>query len=127
MTVAFTCVLVALLIPHVWVGVAKKGLVKSHQYDNSAPRLQFEALSGAEQRANWAQQNAYESLPGFIAAVIIASLANAEQATIDVLAVVHVIARFAYGICYIKDYPTARSAVWAIGFISVIGLFVAAY
>ena len=127
MTIAYFCVLIAVVLPLVWAGAAKKGLVKSRQYDNNAPRLQLENLDGAAQRANWAQQNAYEALPGFIAAVIIAHLANAEQITIDSLAVVHVLARALHGICYIKDLATARSAVWTLGFVATIGLFVAAF
>jgi len=107
--------------------VAKNGLFKSGQYDNSSPRIQMEALSGAAQRANWAQQNAYEALPGFIAGVIIASLGNADQLTIDILAVVHVVARIVYGVLYIKDLATARSMSWAVAFFAMIGLFIAAF
>jgi uncharacterized MAPEG superfamily protein len=127
MTLAYTCVLVAFVLPLVWAMTAKMGLFKSGGYDNNAPRLQLEKLHGAAQRANWAQANSYESLPGFIAAVIIAHLAGAAQSTIDLLALVYVASRIAYGICYIADLATLRSLCWAIGFFATIGLFVVSY
>ena len=127
MTVAFFCVLIAIILPQVWAAIAKKDLVSSKQYDNAASRPQLDRLTGACQRAKWAEQNAYESLPGFIAAVIIAHLANAEQLTIDILAVIYVLARAAYGICYLKNLASLRSAVWVVGFVAVIGLFIAAF
>ncbi|GIX31501.1 MAG: membrane protein [Porticoccaceae bacterium] len=127
MTVAFTCVLVAIVLPQIWAGYAKRGLVATGQYDNHAPRLQLERLSGPALRARWAEQNSYEALPGFVAAVLIAHLAGANPVAVDALAVVHVLARVAYGICYIRDLATLRSAVWGVGFLAVLGLFVAAY
>ncbi len=104
-----------------------KDLVKERRYDNSASRPQLAALQGAAQRAKWAEQNTYETLPAFIAAVIIAHLAGASQGTIDTLAVIHVVSRVLFGICYLKDWASARSLVWAISFLAIIGLFVAAY
>lgn len=127
MTIAFFCVLIAIILPQVWAAVAKKDLVASKEYDNAASRPQLEQLAGAPQRAKWAEQNSYESLPGFIAAVIIAHLGNAEQFTIDILAVIYVIARGAYGVCYLQNLASLRSGVWLIGFLAVIGLFVAAF
>ena len=127
MTIAFICVLIAIILPQVWAAIAKKDLVSAKQYDNAASRPQLERLVGAPQRAKWAEQNSYESLPGFIAAVIIAHLGNADQLTIDSLAVIYVIARLAYGICYLKNLPSLRSGVWIVGFIATIGLFVAAF
>ncbi|MGD9661416.1 MAG: MAPEG family protein [Porticoccaceae bacterium] len=127
MTLAYSCVLIAIVLPYVWAGYAKKSLIKSGKYDNNASRPLLENLRGAEQRANWAQANSYESLPGFIGAVIIAHLAGAPQIVVDVLAVTYVVCRVAYGICYIRDLATARSLFWAGGFFAIIGLFVAAF
>ena len=126
MTIAFGCVLIAIILPYIWAGFAKTPFMKSKNYDNNNPRILLEKLDGQYQRANWAQQNAFESLPGFIAAVIIAHIAGVAQNTIDILAVIFILARIAHGICYIKDAATARSTVWSIGLLCVIGLFVAA-
>jgi uncharacterized MAPEG superfamily protein len=127
MTIAFTCVLIAIVLPYVWAYYAKRGLMSGRTYDNSAPRLQLAELTGAEARANWAQQNTFEALPGFIGAVIIAHLGDAAQITVDTLAVIFIIARLGHGVCYIRDLATLRSSCWAVGFFAVIGLFIAAF
>lgn len=127
MTIAYGCVVLAIVLPLVWAGYAKRGYFKTGGYDNSAPRLQLAKLEGASQRANWAQQNAFEALPGFAAAVIIAHQAGGHQGWIDALALVFVFSRVAHGICYIRDLPTARSLVWALGFAAVVGQFAVAF
>lgn len=122
MTSAYWCVLVAAVIPIIWAGVAKsKG-----GYDNRAPRDWLAELDGWRQRANWAQANAWEAFAPFAAAVIIAHLAGARQGTIDLLALVFIVARVAHGLLYIVDRSTLRSIAWTIGFGCVVGLFVAA-
>lgn len=127
MTIAFICVLMAIILPQIWAALAKKPLIKDGTYDNNASRPQLAALQGPSQRAKWAEQNSYETLPAFIAAVIIAHLAGASQGIVDLLAVVYVITRLLYGICYIKDWATPRSLVWMVSFLAIIGLFVAAF
>ncbi len=120
MTIAYACVLFMGLLPYVATGIAKKGF---EQYDNSMPRQWLAKQTGFRARANAAQANLFESLPFFFAAVIIAHIANAPQARIDLLAIGFVIARVAYLICYVANWPTARSIVWLAGLICVISLF----
>jgi uncharacterized MAPEG superfamily protein len=120
MTIAFWCVLVAGILPVVWVGYAK---ATGGRYDNRAPRVFLAGVSGAAQRAHWAEQNSYESFPFFAAAVIIAHLAGAPQNTVDLLAVTFVGARVAYGVCYVGDRPTARSVTWVAGWLCTLALF----
>lgn len=124
MTTAFWCVLVAGLLPIVWAGVAKAG--GGRRYDNARPREFLAELEGYRQRANWAQQNSYETYPLFVAGVLIASLAGAPQPTVDALAVAFVVARVLYGIFYITDRSTLRSLTWLAAFGCVVGMFVAA-
>ena len=120
MTIAYFCVLVMGLLPYVATGIAKKGW---DGYDNGLPRQWLAKQTGFRARANAAQANLFESLPFFFAAVIIASIANAPQARIDILAVGFVLARIAYLICYVDNWPTTRSIVWLIGIICVVSLF----
>ena len=120
MTIAYFCVLVMGLLPYVATGIAKKGW---DGYDNGLPRQWLEKQTGFRARANAAQANLFESLPFFFAAVIIASIANAPQARIDILAAGFVLARIAYLICYVANWPTTRSIVWLIGIICVVSLF----
>jgi uncharacterized MAPEG superfamily protein len=120
MTIAYFCVLIMGILPYVATGIAKKGW---EGYDNGLPRQWLAKQTGFRARANAAQANLFESLPLFFAAVIIASISNAPQARIDILAVGFVLARIAYLICYVANWSTTRSIVWLIGIICVVSLF----
>ncbi len=120
MTIAYACLLFMGLFPYVAAGIAKKGF---EGYDNAMPRQWLSKQTGFRARANAAQANLFESLPLFFAAVIIAHIANAPQARIDLLALGFVAARVAYLICYVANWPTARSIVWLLGLICVVTLF----
>lgn len=120
MTIAYACVVFMGLLPFVAAGIAKKGF---EGYDNSLPRQWLAKQTGFRARANAAQSNIFESLPLFFSSVIIASLVHAPQDRIDLLAVGFVVARIAYLFCYIANWPTTRSIVWAIGLACVIAIF----
>lgn len=123
MTIAYWCVLAAILMPYIWTGVAKftSGF---RPRDNHNPREYLEKLEGPAKRAHWAQLNTFESIPGFMAAVIIAHLAGAPQAAIDAIAVTYIGLRLAYGVLYITDRAELRSLVWAGGVACIVALFV---
>ena len=120
MTIAYACVLLMGLLPYVAAGIAKKGF---ENFDNSMPRQWLAQQTGFRARANAAQANLFESLPLFFAAVIIASINNAPQATIDLLAIGFVLSRIAFLICYLANWPTTRTIVWLAGLICVIAIF----
>ena len=120
MTIAYACLLFMGLFPYVATGIAKKGF---ENFDNSMPRQWLAQQTGFRARANAAQANLFESLPLFFAAVIIASINNVPQATIDLLAIGFVIARIAFLICYLANWPTTRTIVWVAGLICVIAIF----
>ena len=120
MTIAYACLLFMGLFPYVAAGIAKKGF---ENYDNSMPRQWLAKQTGFRARANAAQANLFESLPLFFAAVIIASINNAPQTRIDLLALGFVATRIAFLICYLADWPTIRTIVWSIGLICVIAIF----
>ena len=120
MTIAYACVLFMGLFPYVAAGIAKKGF---ENYDNSMPRQWLAQQTGFRARANAAQANLFESLPLFFAAVIIASISNAPQTRVDLLALGFVVARIAYLCCYIADWPATRSIVWLAGLACVVAIF----
>lgn len=122
MTTAYWTILVAGLLPY-WPTLASKW---RRDYSNAAPRAGVDKLAPHNQRAYWAQLNAFEAFPLFAAAVIIAHLARADQARIDNLAVAFIGFRVAYTLAYIYDKPTLRSLLWAGGLLCVIGLFIVA-
>ena len=119
MTTAYWCVLAAALLPYITVGPAKA--VKG--FDNRAPRDWEAKLTGWRARAFWAHLNGFEAFPPFAAGVIVAQLAGAPQARIDLLALAFVASRIAYAGMYYAGRATARSIVWTIGMACVIGLF----
>jgi len=120
MTIAYACVLFMGLLPYIAAGIAKKGF---QNYDNSRPREWLAKQEGFRARANAAQANLFESLPLFFAAVVIASIAHAPQANIDLLAIAFVCTRIVYLACYVGNWPTTRSIVWVCGLASVVALF----
>lgn len=120
MTIAYWCLLFMGLFPYVAAGIAKKGF---EGYDNGMPRQWLAKQTGFRARANAAQANLFESLPLFFAAVVIASIAHAPQVRVDLLAMAFVLARIAYLVCYVADWPTTRSVVWLAGLSCVVAIF----
>ncbi len=120
MPLAYWCMLVAALLPLVWVSYAKFGAGGN----NHRPREDYERLSPRQRRAYAAHQNAYENFPFFAAAVIVAVTQGAALDTVDRLAIVYVTIRIVHGLLYIGDYATARSTAYALGLIVNIAIFV---
>ena len=124
MTVAYWSILVAIFMPWAMTIIAKQPEPGQDRYDNRAPRAYLAKLQGRSQRANWAQQNSFEILPGYIAAVIIAHLAGADQSNLDMLAVTFIASRILFAMCYLKDWATPRSLAWTVGVACIVGMFV---
>lgn len=124
MTIAFWTILAAIALPWLMAALKKSPLAASGKYSNRAPRAMQPNLQGLSQRAHWAEQNSFEILPAFIAAVIVAHLAGANQATADLLALGFVVSRIIYSICYLMNWATLRSLVWMVGLLFIVGLFV---
>ena len=125
MTTAFWCVLIAGLMPFVGTSIAKfVGDKKLGPGANHYPREWLETLDGYKKRAHWAQQNTFEAFPFFAAGVIVAQMAGAAQATVDMLAMAFIAIRVAYLVCYLADWALLRTLVWGAGFLSCIALFV---
>lgn len=122
MTFATWMILTAALLPYLTVIGAKA----TARIDNHAPRPGMERLTGWRQRLDWAHRNHFETFPAFAAAVIVAQLAAVPQGTIDLLAGLFVLLRVAYTGAYAADLPALRSTIWALGFLCLLGLFVAA-
>lgn len=120
MTIAFWAILAASLLPIACAGLAKAG---GAGFDNAAPRAWLDAQTGWRRRADWAQRNHLEAFPPFAAAVLVAAIAGAPQHTADALAVAFVALRIAYTAAYVFDRPKLRSALWALGFLCILGLF----
>lgn len=126
MTVAFWCVLIAIILPLICSVIAKVSSGKFRLGHNHDPRDFLERLEGLPRRAHAAQLNGFEVLPGFAAAVIIAHIAgNAQLVTIDVLAVLFITSRLLFIIFYLADLAMLRSISFLVGLGLIVGLFVA--
>ncbi len=121
MSFALWTILAAILLPIISTGAAKWG---APGFDNNAPRIWQESLTGWRKRADWAHRNHFEALPGFAAAVLVATVAHAPEGTADLLAGLWVLFRALYTVFYITDKASLRSMMWMGAFFCVIGLFV---
>jgi uncharacterized MAPEG superfamily protein len=130
-TVAYWCVLVAVLLPYACSYLAKHrafGKPRSQGgYDNENPRGWLARQQGWQARADAAQANSFEALPFFIGAVIIAHLLNAPQTRLDILALLFVTLRILYVAMYVAGLGTARSAFWAVAFLVNVGIFLSGW
>ncbi len=120
MPLAYWCVLIAALLPLVWVAYAKSG----GEVGNRHPRGKLDRLPPAKARAYAAHQNAYENFPFFAAAVIVALTQGASAATANLLAALYIVLRVIHGLLYIADQATPRSAVYGLALLVNIAIFV---
>lgn len=120
MPFAYWCILIAALLPIVWVKYAKAGFIG----DNRHPRDIIESLPPQKRRAYAAHQNAFESFPFFAAAVIIAITQGAPVGVVNALAAAYVLLRVVHGCLYVGDQPSLRSLVYAAAFAVNIAIFV---
>jgi uncharacterized MAPEG superfamily protein len=127
MTIANWCVLAACVLPVLTVGLAKMSSAKlprnAGRYDNNNPREWAKGLSGWQQRAHAAQNNGFEAAPIFIAAVILAQQAHADQGHIDTLALIFVGLRVLYVAAYLMNLGTLRTLLWTGGIAVSVVLF----
>jgi uncharacterized MAPEG superfamily protein len=127
MTIPFWCVLVAGVLPYVWVTVAARE--RGRQFgtlDNKLPRPQALKLTGLGARAIGAHNNAFEALPFFAAGVIIAHICGADPAWSADFAIAFILCRVAHGILYLTDYDVLRSLVFGLAQVCTIAFFVLA-
>ncbi len=121
MNFALWMILVAILLPIITTGIAKWG---APGLDNNQPRIWQESLTGWRKRADWAHRNHFEALPGFAAAVLVATITHAPQGAINLWAGLWVLFRVLYTACYLTDRASLRSICWIAAFVCVIALFV---
>lgn len=120
MPLAYWCVLIAALMPYVWVKYAKAGSGSDNRY----PREDYDEFTPPKRRAYAAHLNALESFPFFAAAVVIALTMGAPLYTVNLLAVLYVLLRVAHGLLYVLNQSKARSLVFTAAMAVNIAIFV---
>ncbi|WP_227430888.1 MAPEG family protein [Psychrobacter sp. I-STPA6b] len=121
-SLAIWAMLTASLLPlgFAWLAKALAGFRLS---DNAEPRVFLQQTTGMARRANAVQQNSYETLPVFLASVIIAMWFYVPQPIVNGLAWLYVIIRVLYGGAYIANLPTLRSILWVLSMACCMMLF----
>lgn len=106
-------ILIACLLPYVFTIIAKaSGGFKAA--DNQNPREFLAKTTGLAARANAVQQNSFESLPLFIAAILMAEYMVVSQHLIMMLGIAYIVLRIIYGICYLANISVLRTIIWAL-------------
>lgn len=125
MTVPFVCLLIVLLIPYTLSTLG--GYLRVKQFgtlDNKNPRRQAAELEGVGARAWAAQANAWEAVPVFTAAVLVAHVSGADPGRSATAAIAFVVFRVLHAIFYLANLDVLRSLVFLGGLGSAIWLFV---
>ncbi|WP_085577740.1 MULTISPECIES: MAPEG family protein [unclassified Pseudomonas] len=117
MSIPFWCVFISALLIYVARMPVAKAMKEQGGYDNHQPRRQQAQLTGLGARALAAHQNSIEAFMLFAVGVLMAHTTQTAGWLIDTLAIVFVIARVVYLLCYWADLAWQRSLVWVIGLV----------
>ncbi|ROL75090.1 hypothetical protein BK636_27675 [Pseudomonas chlororaphis] len=115
MSIAFWCVFISALLIYVARIPVTRAMKEQGGYDNHLPRQQQTQLTGFGARAVAAHQNSFEAFMLFAVGVLMAHTTQTQGWLIDGLAIVFVITRVIYLLCYWADLAWQRSLVWFIG------------
>ncbi|BDA61982.1 MULTISPECIES: MAPEG family protein [Shewanella] len=127
MNTLLTCLFIAMLLPYLAKGPVAWAMAKAGGYDNHHPRSQQAQLTGFGARALAGHQNAFESLLIFGLAVLTVIATGKVTPMAEWLAIVHIVARFAYQILYLLNKGTLRSLSWFVAIFSAFGIFFQAF
>lgn len=124
MSIAYWCILIAAVLPLVWVAFAKSG---ASGYNNKDPRGWVAKQDGYRVRNAYnAHLNAFEAFPTFAAGVLMAQFAGVDPGHVNLLAIAFIGFRILHGVFYLASIAAMRSLVWVGGFACAIGLMVLA-
>ncbi|MGF6487237.1 MAPEG family protein [Pseudomonas frederiksbergensis] len=117
MSIPFWCVFISALLIYVAKIPVAKAMNEQGGYNNHLPRQQQAQLTGFGARALAAHQNSFEALIIFAVGVLMAHTTQTAGWLIDALAILFVIARIIYLLCYWADLAWQRSLVWFVGLV----------
>jgi uncharacterized MAPEG superfamily protein len=121
MTTAEWCLFGAVVLYLVTLAPAKA--LASREFDNARPRDPAFYADPLRARILGAHINGIETFPFFAAAVLLAELRQAPQASIDLLAAGFLLTRIAFVLAYVGDKATLRTILWNVAFFFNIGIF----
>jgi len=112
MNTIILCAFIAALLPYLAKMPLALAMNKEGKYDNNYPREQQSRLTGFGARALAAHQNSFESLIIFGIAIAVVLTTETTGASIQWLAITHVVARIIYCVMYYIDKDLLRSLSW---------------
>lgn len=124
MHIVIASLLIAVLMPIVcsWVGAYFRAK-QPEGFDNKHPRLQVARLENAGHRAYAAQQNCWEALGLFTAALVAVHMSGLVLDSIATLCIVFVVARLVFVVCYLANIDAIRSLSFIVSFGVCLTLF----
>lgn len=126
MSLPLWCLLIAALLVILSKAPAMRAMTRMQGgYDNRHPRAQQASLTGAGARGLAAHQNTIEAFPLFAAGVLVAEVHAPGSGVAGVLAALFIVSRILYIGLYVGNIATVRSLVWAVGYLSSLGLMLA--
>ncbi|MGH8330260.1 MAG: MAPEG family protein [Pseudomonas fluorescens] len=117
MSIPFWCVFISALLIYVARMPVAKAMNDQGGYDNHLPRQQQAQLTGFGARALAAHKNCFEAFILFAVGVLMAHTTQTAGWLIDLLAIIFVITRIIYLLCYWVDLAWQRSLVWFVGLV----------
>ena len=125
MSLALWCVLAAAFLPLLTTAIAKAAgsHISGKRFDNAHPRAWQQALTGLPARAHGAHLNGFEAFPLFAIAVLVAEMKAAPQGTVNVLAVLFILARILYIALYLADRDRLRTLAWLVALALSVAIF----
>ncbi|MBB3048339.1 putative MAPEG superfamily protein [Litorivivens lipolytica] len=125
MTTALWCLMITALIPTLLSFIG--GFLRHKELggaDNKNPRQQYAQATGVVSRAFAAQQNAWEGLMLFTAALVAAFVSGVPQEQLATVSIVFVVARVLHAVFYLADRDALRSLSYLVALGSVICIFI---
>lgn len=120
---AIVAMMVACLLPFGFAFGAKMAGGFDFKNDNANPRAFFAKSTGLSARLNAVQLNSFESLPIFLAGVLVAMYCFVPQNVVNAMAWLYVVLRVLYGFAYAFDMATFRSVIWGLSLLCPLMLF----
>ena len=117
MSIPLWCVFISAVLIYLARIPVTSAMKEQGGYDNHLPRQQQMQLTGLGARAVAAHQNSFEAFILFAVGVLMAHTTQTAGWLIDCLAIIFVVSRVIYLVCYWKDLAWQRSMVWLVGLI----------
>ena len=106
------CSLIAVSLPYLAKMPLAIAMSKESRYDNKNPRQQQARLTGFGARTLAAHQTSFEALIIFGVAIAVVLATNTTTATVEYLAITHIVARVIYCVMYYINQDKLRSLSW---------------